>query len=364
MATGWPMKTTYANGDVYSASDVNDITGTINLLTSTTLSNQAGKNAIINGGFDVWQRGTSIAAIATNGVYTADRWLVGRNGAVTGATITRQTTSDTTNLPSIQYCARVSRDSGNTSTQIIRFGSPIETINSIPYAGKTVNISFYARKGANYSAASSALAFQIMSGTGTDQNNFTVPYTGETTVLSSSVTLTTTWQRFTASATVGATATELLARFEFTPVGTAGAADYYEITGVQLELGSYATTFSRAGGTIQGELAACQRYFYRYNSAGTTGPVGAGNYFSSTSFIVGLPLKQTMRIIPVATYNNPTNFTVYSNGGGRAATAMATDIANIDVFSITVTTSAATAGNGGAMNAVATNASIDFNAEL
>ena len=26
MATGWPMKTTYANGDVYSASDVNDIT--------------------------------------------------------------------------------------------------------------------------------------------------------------------------------------------------------------------------------------------------------------------------------------------------------------------------------------------------
>jgi hypothetical protein len=64
MATGWPMKTTYANGDVYSASDVNDITGTINLLTSSTLSVAAGKNAVINGGMDIWQRGTSITAVS------------------------------------------------------------------------------------------------------------------------------------------------------------------------------------------------------------------------------------------------------------------------------------------------------------
>ncbi len=55
MATGWPMKTTYANGDVYSASDVNDTNGTINLLQTSTLSRAGGKNVIINGGMDIWQ---------------------------------------------------------------------------------------------------------------------------------------------------------------------------------------------------------------------------------------------------------------------------------------------------------------------
>ena len=40
MAVGWPTKTTYANGDVYSASDVNDTNGTINLLQTSTLSMQ------------------------------------------------------------------------------------------------------------------------------------------------------------------------------------------------------------------------------------------------------------------------------------------------------------------------------------
>jgi hypothetical protein len=35
MAVGLPLKTTYANGDVYSASDVNDTNGTINLIKPT-----------------------------------------------------------------------------------------------------------------------------------------------------------------------------------------------------------------------------------------------------------------------------------------------------------------------------------------
>ncbi len=35
MAAGWPTKVTYANGDVYSASDVNDTNGTINLIKPT-----------------------------------------------------------------------------------------------------------------------------------------------------------------------------------------------------------------------------------------------------------------------------------------------------------------------------------------
>ena len=301
MATGWPMKTTYANGDVYSASDVNDITGTINLLTSSTLSSSAGKNSVINGGMDIWQRGTSFAV--STGTYTADRWQGYRS--VAGSTISRQTTSDTTNLPSIQYCARVQRDSGNTSTAAINLGQSFESVNSIPLAGKTVVLSFYARRGANYSSASNALRVQLYAGTGTDQNVLTAGYTGSTLGIDQTATLTTTWQRFSYSVTIGVSYTELGVIFVNTPVGTAGAADYFEVTGVQLELGSTATTFSRAGGTIQGELAACQRYYYRWTAAGQYQQVGWGSASQTNTIDVVVPMPVTMRTnVSIIDYSN------------------------------------------------------------
>lgn len=42
MATGFPMKTTYANGDVLAAADVNDITGTVNSLGNVVVNAQTG----------------------------------------------------------------------------------------------------------------------------------------------------------------------------------------------------------------------------------------------------------------------------------------------------------------------------------
>ena len=71
MATGWPMKTTYANGDVYSASDVNDITGTINLASGAQWA--AGKNKILNGAMQIDQRNNGATSTAS-GVYTVDRY--------------------------------------------------------------------------------------------------------------------------------------------------------------------------------------------------------------------------------------------------------------------------------------------------
>jgi hypothetical protein len=299
MAVGFPLKTTYANGDVYSASDVNDTNGTINLLTTSTLSYQAGKNFIIGGGMDVWQRGTSFTLAASTFTYTADRWQ-GYRSAATGCTVTRQATGDTTNLPNIQYALRVARDSGNTSTSIIALGYSMESVNSIPLAGKAVTLSFYARKGANFSAASSGLPVTLRTGTGTDQNGFSGSYTGAATPISQTATLTTTWQRFTYTATLAATITEIGLEFDFTPVGTAGAADYFEVTGVQLELGSYATTFSRAGGTIQGELAACQRYYYRIYPSGVSQYFGSAYGVTTTSSNCIVPFPVTMRTSPTA----------------------------------------------------------------
>ena len=247
--------------------------------TSTGLRYQgsmaAGKNFIINGGMDIWQRGTSIALTSAN-TYCVDRFIASANTSG-AATVSRQVTGDTTNLPFVQYCARFQRNSGNTATGIHYFNQPIETINSIPLAGKTVTVSFYARAGANFSSSGNVLTATLISGTGTDQS-YLVAWTGTATVATTNATLTTTWQRFQFTGTVATTATELTLPFQYTPTGTAGANDYYEVTGVQLEVGSIATQFSRAGATIQGELAACQRYYQRFS-----GSAVSSGFASSTS---------------------------------------------------------------------------------
>ncbi len=292
MAVGLPLKTTYADGDVYAASDVNDTNGTVNLF-QTTLTYSAGKNAIINGGMDIWQRGTSIAG--TSGIpYTADRWQVTRVGA-TGYTTTRQSAGST--LPEIQYCLRAQRDSGNTNLTLLGAFYSVESVNSIPFAGKATTLSFYVRKGANYSGG--ALTVEFSQGTGTDQNIISGGFTGKTNVGSSSVTLTTSWQRVTITGTVATTTTQLGLQFYYTPTGTAGAADYFELTGVQVEYGSVATSFSRAGGTIQGELAACQRYYFRMNGNGSYNPVGFG-YSDSTTVARMYVTTPPMRVLPTS----------------------------------------------------------------
>ena len=230
------------------------------------------QNPVLNSAFQVWQRGTSVSVAAATNAYTADRWQIS-TGTTQACTVSRQATSDTTNLPNIQYCGRFQRNSGQTGTASIGTYQSLESINSIPFSGKAVTISFYARAGANYSAASSALSFVLYSGTGTDQNVIT-GFTGVTAVASLTATLTTTWQRFTAIGTVSSSSTQLAIGTGFTPVGTAGTNDYFEMTGIQIEVGSVATPFHTFSTTIQGELAACQRYYYRINASNIYGIFG------------------------------------------------------------------------------------------
>jgi hypothetical protein len=256
------------------------------------------RNAIINGGMDVWQRGTSIAIAAAAKTFASDRFWAARGGSVAGSTVSRQATGDTTNLPFIQYCARVQRDSGNTSTQFISFNQDIETVNSIPLAGRTVTLSFYARAGANFSATSSALPVSIVTGTGTDQS-LSSGYTGQATAFSGTATLTTTWQRFTFTGAIGATATQIGIQPYYVPVGTASTNDYFEITGVQLEQGSQATPFTRAGGTIQGELAACRRYLPAFSGAsGAAVNPYSGYAYATNAVLYTIPFDVPARVAP------------------------------------------------------------------
>ena len=256
------------------------------------------KNLTLNSSLNVWQRGTSFTAGAD--IYTADRWTAGRAASASGLTLTRQVTGDTTNLPNIQYCARVQRDSGNTGTGILKFYQSFETLNSIPYVGETVTFSFYARAGANFSATSSNLEAYLLSGTGTDGS--VVPgFTGQATVCGSATNvLTTTWQRFTFTGTVAVTATQLGIRFYYAPTGTAGAADYFEVTGVQVEVGNQASPYTPAGSTYQAELAMCQRYYYRVGGNNVYERFGQGYATSTTNVTVTFNQPVTMRIAPSA----------------------------------------------------------------
>jgi hypothetical protein len=265
--------------------------------TSTGLRYQApySQQPVLNSAFQVWQRGTSLPVVSSVSNYGADRWGWYRASGVTGATLSRQATGDTTNLPNIQYCARVQRDSGNTSTALIDLYQSMESINSIPYAGKTVTFSFYARKGANFAGSVSGY---VKTGTGTDQNTIS-GYTGGTLpIIVSMAGMTTTWQRFTGTATLDATTTELSIIYEWTPSGTAGAADYFEVTGVQLELGSVATPFHTYAGTIQGELAACQRYYWR--TSGTNIIPYTAYARDTTGAFISVTYPSVMRVAPTA----------------------------------------------------------------
>jgi hypothetical protein len=329
--------------------------------TSTGLRYQSGYNgnAIINGGMDIWQRGTSFSSFVA--VYTADRWLNWRSGNAQGQTISRQSSG----LTGIQYSMRTQRDSGSALTQDIYNTYALESADSYRFAGQTVTFSFYAKVGANFSGASSnGIAF-LYSGTGTDQNLFS-GFTGRVTVGSSTPALTTSWQRFTITGTVASNATQMGLLVGYVPTGTAGANDWIEVTGVQLELGSVATNFKRAGGTLQGELAACQRYYFRQNATQVYSTFGQGSADTTTANMSLVNLPVVMRVAPTSM-----DFSTLANYDGQTVTAVTTAALGLSLQSQSVAYVAATVASGLTQYRPykliannSTSAFIGFNAEL
>jgi hypothetical protein len=142
------------------------------------------------------------------------------------------------------------------------------------------------------------MGFRLWSGTGTDENQ--ASYTGAAIPLDGSATLTTTWQRFTVTGTVATSATEIAVQIYGTPTGTAGAADFFEVTGVQLDVGSVALPYRTNAGTFQGELAACQRYYYRTVADSNYTQFGNGSSKQTNSAQIMIPFPVTMRTAPSA----------------------------------------------------------------
>jgi hypothetical protein len=98
-------------------------------------------------------------------------------------------------------------------------------------------------------------------------------------------------------------------------VGTSGATFY--VTGVQLEVGTQATTFDyRSYGT---ELALCQRYFQTVGgvASGSNQRIGPAASYSTTIQDCSVAFSPIMRVTPTLTAPSGSNYyTMYSNGGG------------------------------------------------
>ena len=250
----------------------------------------AGKNKIINGDFGVWQRGTSFSL--SNGVnFTADRWI-GYQNAATNTVSQQAFTPGTAPVAGYEsaYFWRWSQTGSGTSTQEIQ--QKIEDVRT--FAGQTVTLSFWAK-------ASSAVPF---TGIYLVQNFGTGGSSSVTAVnFGASSNLTTSWVRYTFTGTVASIAGKTLGAgnnlylaLQFSSANTVNI----DLWGVQLEAGSVATPFTTATGTLSGELAACQRYYWRAGGDNAYQYFAIGTSTSSTQAAIFVQNPVTMRTAPTS----------------------------------------------------------------
>ena len=370
MAVGFPTKANWAAGDVLTASAMDDLAGTVNLLSNASAatgsilvsnaagtsfvyqgSQAAGKNAIINGGFDIWQRGTTTTS---SGYQTADRWACANLGGGT-TTFSRESTIVSTGSTYSMKFAQATANGLPFADQVI------ETLNSVQFAGKTIAVSIQAA-----ASASTTATIELNYSTSTDN-----PENGSWTAItptsggSGTVTTTASFAAVTGIYAVPSTAKTLKLRIYTNPL-TTGTSFYFGQ--VQLELGSVATAFTRAGGNIQGELSACQRYYYRI--AGQSYAVLLANTFArSTGNMYGtMKHPVTMRTQPAfgSSNVNSTDFNIQYAGSDVTVATLGSLFPNTTSVGLATGGSGFTVGQGGLVYiaAGATSAWVDVSAEL
>ena len=286
---------TSANIASATITSANIAAGTI---TNSNLAQPAGFNLAARfGGMDVWQRGAggsaSIAVGASTTAYTVDGCYLatGANEASTVAAVAGIATGSF-------KAAAVTRNSGQTGTTSIVFGCPFDTDEIAQFAGSFVTLSFTASTGANWSPASGNLTYELFCGTGSVKKQ-TTGYTNQTTPINTTQAIAagTAAARYqsTSAAIVPANCTQAEIQFNWTPVGTAGAADTITIDDVQLEIApNSAWTASPYQHLDLGrQLSMAQRHFAKTFPYGTAPAQNAG--LTGALFAVG-PVATTVGV--------------------------------------------------------------------
>jgi hypothetical protein len=359
MATGWPMKTTYANGDVYSASDVNDTNGTINLLGSS-VAYTAGKNKILNSDFSIWQRGTSFTPTAGTLTYTADRFMAYMDGNGTYTVSRQASTPGAAPVAGYEspYFFRQLVNTKGTSTYV-QWEQRIEDVRN--FANQTITVSFWARLNSGTITSGTIYAYQ----------NFGSGGSAEVYPTSKSFTPTASWARYSVNITMPSISGKTIGTGSFVGIDaylTFTAAPSIDYWGVQVEQGSTATAFQTATGTIQGELAACQRYYYRITSPGSTQTlvVPSAWAYSSVESDATIQFPVFMRTSPSSVDFSNLTFSRFDNVSyNLSSVTMASNTGSSFGILVYATISGATAGNVGKWTCQSTaSAYLGFSAEL
>ena len=314
-----------------------------------TGSMAGGKNAVIGGGFDYWQRGTSFNPSSATYAYTADRWEVYTYAASTCTVSQQSFTAGAAPVAGVE--GRYFLNIINTNTGIY-LRTKIEDVRT--YAGQTVTLSFYAKASSNLTLSSNVEQNFGTGGSGSVANSGTHS-------------VTTSWQRFTRTITLasisGKTISSTDSSLQILFTGTTNIT--LSIWGVQLEYGSVATQFSRAGGTLQGELAACQRYFYRFGGLINNEYFAIGTSVSAGTAIGYASPKVSLRGTPTLSFTTASNYRVIEGTSQTTATSVNAEELSANNISFAFNASGFTIGRANRMNANnTTNGYIDISAEL
>ena len=321
MAVGFPVKDDYATGDVLTAANMNDFSGTLNTVPDTIGAYAAGKNKITNGNMVIDQRntaGTAVTVNAASAFYSTDRWR-GFGQATDGVFTLGQDSDAPSGFSKSLKVTVTTADASIGSTQQYSLQQRIEGNNVVDLelgtaTAKTFTISFWVRSsltgnmgGAiNNSAFNRSYPFQYTIDSADTWEKKSITILGDTTGtwlkdtgigliltfgLGAGSSVVSTADAWTGSNAVGVTG-------QVQVIGTLNATWY--VTGVQLEAGSIATPFQTATGTIQGELAACQRYYWRLTGGATYAPYGTGYAKSTTAAELIIDHPVVMRVSPTS----------------------------------------------------------------
>jgi hypothetical protein len=278
-------------------------------LTSTTQQDSggavapflAGKNKIINGDFRINQRNFTSA---TSG-YCFDRWTMAASGGT--MTVTPQTftpgAAPVAGYEAQNYAQIVTSGYGSSGD----YGLFIQNIEDMrTFAGQTITVSFWAKA----ASGTPKIAVETYLGLGSGGSGGTLSTPG------GAVTISTSWGRYSLTFTVPSISGATIGTGSSIAVNlwvSAGSSfntrassigtqnNTFSIWGVQAENGSVATPFTTASGTLQGELALCQRYYYRVQSASAGTWISLLGFANSSSAVFfPVPIKSSMRILPTS----------------------------------------------------------------